>query len=320
MAAGGSRAVILASLAGNALITITKFVAASLSGSSAMLSEGIHSLVDTGNQGLLLYGIKRSQRPADEQHPFGYGTELYFWAFIVALLIFSIGAGVSIYEGIHKVLHPEPLGDVTINFVVLGLAAIFEAAAWWIAWKSFQSTRGKRSFYEAVRSSKDPTVMTVLFEDTAAMLGLVVAAAGIAGAKYLGILWLDGGASIVIGIILAGTAALLARETKSLLIGEAALPEVDEGIRNIVEAHPAITSINEIRTLHRGPEDVLLAISLDFEDNLPAGKVEDVIFNLEVAIKNEFPVVRRLFIEVQSSRHHHQILAAEKENKPLQEI
>ncbi len=309
MAATGSRKVIFAALAGNALIAVTKFVAASITGSSAMLSEGIHSLVDTGNQGLLLYGIRKADQPADAKHPFGYGAEIYFWAFVVAILIFAVGAGVSIYEGIQKIIDPHPIANININFVVLGLALVFEGVAWWIAYRAFENYRGRRSFVDAVRDSKDPTLFTVLFEDTAAMLGLVVAFLGIAGAAWLDLAWLDGAASIVIGAILAITAILLAIETKGLLIGEAADPEVTHAIRALVGATPTVHALNEIRTLHRGPNDVLLALSIDFEDNLTVGKVEDAIFHLETAIKDRFPAVKRLFIEVQSAEHHDEMLA-----------
>ena len=302
--AAGSKKVIYAALIGNALIAVTKFAAATVTGSSAMLAEGIHSLVDTGNQGLLLYGLARAGKPADEKHPFGYGAELYFWAFVVAIMIFAIGAGISIYEGVHKVMDPHAITNPLINYVVLGLAMIFEGVAWWIALKEFRTRKGKRGWIEAVRDSKDPSVFTVLFEDTAAMLGLIVAFLGIAGAQYFGIAALDGTASIVIGVILAITAALLAYETKGLLIGEAAAPEVVETVRNIVGATAVVDKLNEIRTLHRGPNDVLLAISIDFENNLTAGKVEDAIHDLEVAIKQQFPVVKRIFIEVQSAADH----------------
>ena len=310
--AAGSKKVIFAALIGNFLIAVTKFGASAYTGSSAMLSEGIHSLVDTGNQGLLLYGLRKSNQPADEQHPFGYGAELYFWAFVVAILIFGVGAGVSIYEGIDKVLHPHPVTNISVNFIVLALACVFEGVAWTIAYRAFETTRGKRGFFEAVRQSKDPTVFTVLFEDTAAILGLGVAFLGIAGAAWLGLPWLDGAASIVIGVILAVTAFLLAIETKGLLIGEAAAPELIGDIRAIVEATATIDTLNEVRTLHRGPNDVLLALSVDFEDNLTAGKVEDAIYQLENAIKQRFPIVRRLFIEVQSAAHHDEMLARAK--------
>jgi cation diffusion facilitator family transporter len=269
-----------------------------------MLSEGIHSLVDTGNQGLLLYGMKRANRPADKKHPFGYGSELYFWAFVVALLIFAVGAGLSMYEGIQKVLNPHPVSDPTINFVVLGAAIIFEGWAWWVAFREFSTTKGKRGWMQAVKDSKDPTVFTVLFEDSAAMLGLIVAGVGIAISYYMYIPWMDGAASIVIGIILAGTAILLAYETKGLLIGESASAETEEELAQMVTSHPAVTIVNEIRTLHRGPNDVLLTLSLDFENSMVVGQLEVVIADLERQIRERFPLIKRIFIEAQSYKDH----------------
>jgi len=311
--ASGSKKVIYAAMAGNGLIAIAKFVGAFITGSSAMLSEGIHSVVDTGNQGLLLYGIARSQRPADEKHPFGYASEIYFWAFIVAILIFSIGAGISIYHGIEKVLHPHPVDDPTINYVILGLAMIFEGWAWWVAYKEFSTVKGKKGIFQAVQESKDPTIFTVLFEDTAAMLGLIVAMIGIWLSIQLEMPVLDGAASIVIGFILAGTALLLALETKSLLIGEAAAPEIVKDITEIVARQDTIEGLNEIRTLHRGPDDVLLALSVDYVDTVSAGEVEKSNTALENAIKERFPVVKRLFIEVQSAADHHDEVERAKE-------
>lgn len=311
--ASGSKKVIYAAMIGNGLIAVAKFVGAAITGSSAMLSEGIHSVVDTGNQGLLLYGIARSKRPADEKHPFGYASEIYFWAFIVAILIFSIGAGISMYHGIEKVLHPHPVADPTINYIILSLAMVFEGFAWWIAYKEFSSIKGKKSIFQAVQESKDPTIFTVLFEDTAAMLGLVVALVGIWLSVHLEMPVLDGVASILIGIILAGTALLLALETKGLLIGEAAAPEIVEEIREIVAQHDAIEGLNEIRTLHRGPNDVLLALSVDYVNSVSAGDVERTNTRIEIAIKERFPVVKRLFIEVQSSDDHHDEVMRAKE-------
>ncbi|MFD1694316.1 cation diffusion facilitator family transporter [Roseibium aestuarii] len=311
--AAGSKKVIFAALAGNALIAVTKFAAAAYTGSSAMLSEGIHSLVDTGNQGLLLYGLKKSKQPADREHPFGYGAELYFWSFVVAILIFAVGAGVSIYEGVQKVLEPHPVSDPLVNYIVLGLAFAFESVAWWIALKEFNASRRGRSLFQTVRDSKDPTLFTVLFEDSAAMLGLIVAAIGLVAAEVLGLPWLDGAASIVIGLILGGTAVLLAYETKGLLIGEGASPQIVASIRQIVEASPTVTAVNEIRTLHRGPHDILLALSLDFEDEVKAGAVEEAIYGMEQTIKRQNPDVTRLFIEVQAARHHEEMLKAEEE-------
>lgn len=295
---------IYAAMIGNGLIAIAKFVGAAITGSSAMLSEGIHSVVDTGNQSLLLYGIARSKRPADEKHPFGYASEIYFWAFIVAILIFSIGAGISLYHGFEKVLHPHPVTDPMVNYVILVLAMIFEGFAWWIAYKEFSSTQGRKGLFEAVRESKDPTIFTVLFEDTAAMLGLMVALVGIWISVTFDLPVVDGIASILIGVILAGTALLLALETKGLLIGEAAAPEIVDDIREIISNRPAIVALNEIRTLHRGPNDVLLALSVDYHDEIPAGVVERTNTEIEKSIKQRFPVVKRLFIEVQSARHH----------------
>lgn len=302
--ASGSKKVIYAALTGNALIAVCKFVGASITGSSAMLSEGIHSVVDTGNQALLLYGMKKAEKPADEKHPFGYGAELYFWAFVVAILIFAIGSGISIYEGVSKILHPHAMGDPTINYVILAMAMVFEGVAWYIAYREFNVARGSRSLIQAVRDSKDPTIFTVLFEDTAALLGLAVAFIGIFLAQYLNIPALDGVASIAIGVILAVTAGLLAFETKGLLIGESAAPEMVEAVKELIKDVKGVDRLNEIRTLHRGPNDVLLALSIDFENDMTVGVVEDEIYKLELAIKAQYPVVKRIFIEVQNKRHH----------------
>ncbi len=315
MATHGSKKVIYAALVGNGLIAVTKFIAASITGSSAMLSEAVHSVVDTGNQGLLLYGIKRSQRPADKKHPFGYGSEVYFWSFVVAILIFGLGAGISMYEGINKLLNPHPIASATINYVVLGLAMIFEGVAWTIAYKEFGKVRGNFGIMEAVRRSKDPTLFTVLFEDTAAMLGLIVAAVGIFFADQYDVVWADGAASVVIGLVLAGTAALLAYETKGLLIGEAASQTLVDGVRMIVGHEQSILSINELRTMHLAPNEILLALSIDFQDSISAGQVEETIYRLEQQIKSKYPDIRRLFIEVQSKRHHQLDAATERRNR-----
>jgi cation diffusion facilitator family transporter len=300
MTEGGSLKVIFAALIGNALIAITKFVAASITGSSAMLSEAIHSLVDTGNQVLMLHGLRRAKKPADEAHPFGYGMEVYFWTFVVAILVFAGGAGVSIYEGIHKVMAPEPISNVMINYAVLGAAMVFEGVAWVMAYKEFGRSRGRMGLMEAVVRSKDPTVFTVLFEDTAAMFGLVVAFVGIAAADYLNMPLLDGIASIVIGLILALTASLLAFETKGLLIGEAAHPRVIDGVRRIARSEDAVIGVNEILTMHLGPKDVLLNVSLDFAGDKSSDDVESSVTNMERQIKRQFPEVTRVFIEAQS--------------------
>lgn len=301
MARHSSKKVIYAALVGNSLIAVTKFTAAAMTGSSAMFSEAIHSVVDTGNQLLLLLGIRRARQPADVHHPFGYGMELYFWAFVVAILVFAVGAGVSIYEGLAKLRHPEPVTNVYVNYVVLALAMVFEAGAWWIAFRTFTAVKGPLGFIAAVRRSKDPTVFTVLFEDSAAVLGLVAAFVGIALGEALGIPELDGVASMVIGAILAATAMLLAYEIKGLLIGEGARPEVVRGIRRIVSEQPGIARVNELLTMHLGPWDVLLNLSLDFEDQLSASQVEDAVSRMERRIKSIYPEVSRVFIEAQSA-------------------
>lgn len=304
MAAQGSKKVIIAALAGNSLIAMTKFAAAAFTGSSAMFSEGIHSAVDTGNQALLLYGLKRAARPADERHPFGYGREIYFWAFVVAILIFAVGAGVSFYEGVHKFLDPHPVSDVYVNYVVLGVAMVFEAGAWWVAYKTFKAGMGRRGYLQAVQVSKDPSIFTVLLEDTAAMLGLLVAFFGLLIGQWLQIPEMDGAASMVIGLILAAAAMLLAYETKGLLIGEGADPELASRLSAMVSGHEAVMRLNELLTLHQGPQDILVTVSLDFHDHLSANDVEGAIAALERRMKTADTAVRRVFIEAQSWQAH----------------
>ncbi len=303
MATGG-KTIIYAALAGNAAIAVTKFVAAGYTGSSAMLSEAVHSVVDTGNQGLLLLGIARSKRRADREHPFGYGMEVYFWAFVVAILIFGVGSGISFYEGFSSLSDPHPVSDYLVNYVVLALAMVFEGVAWTMAYREFNRIRGKRSILAEVRRSKDPTVFTVLFEDSAAMLGLVVAFIGLLASQYLGLVWADAAASIGIGVILALTAAGLAYETKSLLTGEAAAPGTVEAIRLMALSEPAVRRVNELRSVHFGPEDILANLSLDFVDGTDLAEVEGTVFRLERRIKKRFPAIANVFVEVQAEEHH----------------
>jgi cation diffusion facilitator family transporter len=304
MAAHSSKVVIYAALVGNLMIAVTKFAAATYTGSSAMLSEAIHSVVDSGNQWLLLHGLRRAKQPPDDTHPFGYGMELYFWTFVVAILVFAVGAGVAFYEGIVKILEPHPVTDNYINYLVLGGAIAIESVPFGIALKAFLLQKGDRGVFEAIRRSKDPTVFTVLFEDSAAMLGLVVAIVGIALAEYLHMPVLDGVASIVIAVILAGTATLLAYESKGLLIGEGVHPETKAAIQAVLRADPRIAVTNEVLTMHLGPDDVLLNLSVDFRDALSSAEVEAAISELESTIKAEFPVVRRVFIEAQNWAAH----------------
>jgi cation diffusion facilitator family transporter len=300
MAPHSSRTVIYAALAGNMLIAVTKFAAAWFTGSSAMLSEAIHSLVDTGNQGLLLHGMRQAAKPASSEHPFGHGLQLYFWTFIVAILIFGLGAGVALVEGIDKIVTPHPLENPGVNYAVLAIGVVFEGITWLVALRAFRAGKGARRWLDAIKSSKDPTVFTVLFEDTAALLGLLIAAAGIATGQLFGLPVMDGVASVVIGVLLATTAALLAFESQSLLTGEGVQPEVRASLRQLAEAEPGVTRLNELLTMHFGPKDVLVALSLDFEDAQLASAVETTVSRLERRIKSVHPEVTRVFIEAQS--------------------
>lgn len=298
--ASSSKKVIYAALVGNFLIAITKFVAAFFTASSAMLSEGIHSMVDTGNQVLLLYGLKKSQKPPDENFPFGHGKEIYFWSFVVAILIFALGSGISIYEGIDHLKDPKPVTSPYINYLVLGFALIFEGAAWFFALKEFSKQKGKLGYFEAVRKGKDPTLFLVLFEDSAAMLGLLIAFIGILLGQITGNPYFDGTASVLIGVVLGGTAVLLAYETKGLLIGESANKEVVQKIREIVSSYKEISHIHEVLTMHMGPEFILVTISADFTDAVSSLEVETLISKMDNQIKQTFPEVKKIFIEAET--------------------
>jgi len=298
--AGSNKKVIYAALAGNALIAVTKFVAAIVTNSSAMLSEGIHSVVDTGNQVLLLYGLKRAAIPADERYPYGHGKEVYFWSFIVAMLIFAVGAAVSIYKGVQHVMHPEPIENAMVNYIVLGLAMLFEGAAWYFAFREFTKAKGKWGYFEAVRRGKDPSMFVVLFEDSAAMIGLMVAFFGVMLSQLTGIHEFDGVASILIGVVLAGTAAWLAYETKSLLIGESANKPVVAGIRKLVGEQPDVERVNEVLTMHMGPEYILVNLSVEFNDAATTDKLESRIAHTDQLIKQAYPEVKRIFIEAET--------------------
>jgi len=310
MAASTSKNVIFAALAGNAAIAVTKFIAALITGSAAMMSEAIHSVVDTGNQIILLIGLKRAARPATESHPFGHGLQLYFYTFVVAVLIFGVGAVVSILHGIERIQAPEPIADPWINYVVLGLAVLFEGASWTVALKAFNKEREGRPFFGVIRSSKDPTVFTVLFEDTAALAGLVVALVGVVCSHVFDLPVLDGVASVIIGLILAVTAGFLAFESQSLLTGEAADPATREGIRAIALAEPGVEGLNDARTMHFGPNEILVALSLDFRDSLSAGEVEDTVARLEQNIRAAYPQAGRIYVEAQSLASHSAVRAA----------
>ncbi len=295
-----STKVILAALVGNFLIAITKFVAAWYTRSSAMLSEGIHSSVDTGNQLLLLWGMRQSKKPADPRFPFGHGKEIYFWSFVVAILLFSLGAGVSFYEGVIHMLHPKPMENIFVNYIVLIIAIIFEGGSCYVAFTEFMKVKGEFNLFQAIKRGKDPTMFVVLFEDIAALLGLFVALVGITVANLTGDPSYDGMASIVIGVLLGVTAILLAFETKGLLIGESANPEVVEGINQILDNMDVVNHVNEVLTMHMGPEYILANVSIDFADHLSSDQIEGIVGNLDRQIKSSFPLVKRIFIEAEA--------------------
>jgi cation diffusion facilitator family transporter len=297
----GSRLVVVAALCGNLAIAITKFIAAGITGSSAMVSEGVHSAVDTTNQVLLLYGMKRAAQPPSQSHPFGYGRELYFWAFIVALLVFALGAGISIYEGISHIRHPQPITNPLVNYIVLGISLLFEGGTWWVALREFRRQKGTLGYFEAFRRSKDPTTFTVLFEDTAAMLGLLIALAGIGASQALDMPVLDGAASIAIGIVLAISSLLLARETKGLLLGESAHPRVRDAILEIAGNDPAVRCANGVFTVQMGPDAVVATLSAEFEDALTTPEIEACIDRIERAVEEAQPAVTALFVKPQTN-------------------
>lgn len=304
MAASTSRNVIFAALAGNTAIAVTKFAAAVFTGSSAMMSEAIHSSVDTGNQILLLIGLKRAARPANDTHPFGHGLQLYFYTFVVAIMIFGLGAVISILHGIERIRAPAPIENPWVNYVVLGLAILFEGGSWWVALKAFNRERAGRPLLSAVKDSKDPTIFTVLFEDTAALTGLVIALIGVVASHVFSLPIIDGVASVAIGVVLAVTAGFLAHESHSLLTGEGADAATRQGIAALAESEPGVVGLNDLRTMHFGPTEVLIALSLDFRDDLTAAEIEATVDRLEHRIRAAFPQAGRIYVEAQSRRSH----------------
>jgi cation diffusion facilitator family transporter len=297
-----SKIVVYGAIAGNMAIAVTKFIVAAITGSSAMLSEGIHSTVDTGNDLLLLMGMKRSQRAADPTHPFGYGKVLYFWSLMVAVLIFGAGGGVSIVEGIQHILHAEPMKDPFWNYVVLGAAAVFEGSSFTIALRAFLKEKGDRPFWRALHRSKDPTNFTVMAEDSAALAGLAIAAIGIYSAHRFNLPWLDGASSIAIGILLAAVASLLIYESGGLLIGEGVNPETAEAIRKMVTGHDAIESASRPLSMYLGPDSVLLTMGVYFKQGTPSDDIAIVVDSLEQAISKRYPLIKRIYIEAVPSR------------------
>ena len=301
MAASHSKTVVYAAAAGNLLVALTKFIAAYWTGSSAMLSEAIHSVVDTGNQVLLLYGLHRAAKPPDAAHPLGYGRELYFWSFIVALLLFTLGAGVAFFEGYNHIMHPNEIVNARISYIVYACAAVFEGTSWYMALREFRKAKGDAGYIEAIIRSKDPPTFIVLFEDTAALIGLSIAALGTFLADTYSMPVLDGVASIGIGVVLALTAFALARESKGLLIGEPASPRLRDGILAIARGIDGIESAQIVFTVHMAPDQVIAALSLEFRDSLETPEIERAIDELERAIHEAHPEVIAIFVKPQAS-------------------
>jgi len=296
----GSKLVLYAGLAANVLVAITKFVAGGVTGSSAMLSEGVHSLVDSSNELLLLYGAHRATAPPDREHPFGHGREVYFWSFVVSLMMFALGAGVSVYEGVHHFRDAEPIENPLVNYVVLAVAGVFEVGSWWVSLREFRHRKGDRGYLQAAEETKDPAILIVLFENTADLIGIALAAAGIAASSLLEDGRWDALASIAIGVLLGGIAAFLARETKKLLIGEAARPSVVESVARLARSEPGVGCYNGMLSIQLAPREVIVAISLDFEDRLRASEVQGIVARLETRIRKEHPEIVMVLVKPQS--------------------
>jgi cation diffusion facilitator family transporter len=293
---GGSRRPIYAALAGNLAVAATKAAAAAWTGSAAMLSEAIHSAVDSGNQGLLLLGLNRAARPADDRHPFGHGMEYYFWAFVVALMIFMLGGAVSIYEGVSRVVSPEPIHRIWVNFLVLGASILFEGGSLLVAWREFRRENRDAAFWTAIRGSKDPGIFAVLLEDATALVGLVIALLGLTLALWFDAPIFDGIASIGVGCLLIGAAAMLGNETRSLLVGESASAPVIVQARQTIEADPRVARVVELLTMHLGPAEILLAMTVDFHDDLPRAELQAAVDDLTATLMRDQPEITRVFL------------------------
>ena len=292
--------VVYASLAGSLAIAVIKFLAGGVTGSSAMISEGMHSLVDTINEALLLLGLARSRRKPDRDHPLGFGRELYFWSFIVSLLVMALGAGLSLYQGVLHLRHPQPMQEVGLNYLVLALSFLCELLSGWPGFVAFRAGKGSQGYFSAFRASKDPSLFIVVFDGYAALIGLLIAALGIVASQAFGRPEFDGAASIGVGAVLAVSSMLLARETKALLIGEAALPEVRSSILNIAQSDPDVDHANGVMTVQLGPNQIFAALSAEFRDGLDTGQIERCVSRMEAAVKHAHMDVTILFVKPQT--------------------
>jgi cation diffusion facilitator family transporter len=298
--ASESRTAIYVGLGANVLIAATKFAAAFVTGSSAMIAEAMHSLVDGGDGALLLLGQIRAARPADEEHPLGHGKELYFWSLIVAIMFFALGSGMSFYEGIQHILHPHPITDPKWNYIVLGASTLFTVVSFSVAFRTFHKRAGSRSYWETFRRSKDPTIFTLVLEDLADLSGLAVAFAGVYFGHRLNNPYLDGAASIAIGGVMAVVATLLARESKGLLIGESATPDERAAIREAASSDPDVEDVRRIITQYLGPQTVLVLMDVVFRPELDGAALGDAVDRMEARIREARPSVKHIYIEVES--------------------
>ncbi|HYK19909.1 MAG TPA: cation diffusion facilitator family transporter [Pyrinomonadaceae bacterium] len=300
MSTSKSQLAIYAAIAGNLAIATTKFVAAAFTGSSAMLSEAIHSTVDTGNGGLMLLGLRQSRKPPDSDHPFGHGHELYFWTLVVGVLIFGVGGGMSTYEGIQHILHPVLPENPAWSYSVLGIAIVFEATTWLFGWKAFSAERGGRGVLETIHDTKDPSSFTVILEDSAALLGLVFAFLGIFLGRQFGLPYLDGVASVSIGLLLCAVAVVMVYESKGLLIGEGLDSETLKSIRMLVEADQAVERVRHLHTMYLGPHEVLLTIELRFKSSISALEVRKAVRRMKEVIQSQDSDITQVFFGAES--------------------
>ena len=296
-----SKIAVYGAIAANVAIAVTKFIVAAITGSSAMLSEGIHSAVDTGNGVLLLIGTRLSEREATPEHPFGHGKELFFWSLIVAVLIFGLGGGLSIFEGVQHIVDPVPMRDPKWNYVVLAAAALFEGTSFTIALRIFLREKGDRPFWASLHASKDPTTYTVLAEDAAALAGLAVAAIGIFISHRYDMPQADGAASVAIGALLAGVAVLLIREARGLLIGEGIRADTAAAIRELIGRHPLVRRVGPMLSMYIGPDEVLLTLDVEFDPKASAGDISTAVKSLEAEIRSRFDKITRIYIEARTS-------------------
>jgi cation diffusion facilitator family transporter len=302
--AEGSKRVVLVALAGNLAIALIKLAAFVFTRSSAMLTEAVHSLVDILDQLFLLVGIARAERPADANHPFGHGLEAYFWSFAVALLIFALGGAASVYQGVHRILAPEAMERPWINYLVLALSAAFEATSFAVSYRQFRRTvHGRRiRLWQFLRLSKDPSLFATLLEDAAALVGLAIAALGVTGAAVFHIAWADGAASVAIGVLLGAVALFLANEVRSLMAGEAAVPRVVAEVRRILEADPSVEMVEEVLSLHLGPDSILVGVTLEFSDGLTGDEIQAAAQDLSDRVQASDARIGRIFLRPMKHR------------------